>query len=399
MVDAELEVTPKPPKPPPAREADVVIVGAGLAGSAAAVVLGRAGYRVVLIDRHAVCPPQFRVEAIDSNQAALFERLGLLDSVAAAATRYENIVNARHGRMIDHTNELHYGLRYEDFVEIVRRQSPATVEFVTGRVTDISTGPERQCVTLAAQGAIAARLVVLATGFGDILREKLGMTSVALFEKHSIPFGFDLAPAPGKRFPFPSLTYYGETAADRVDYLTVFPIDAVMRANLFTFRDDRDPWIRSFRRAPKEVLLATLPGLAKFLGDFEIVSPVQSWVMSLCEVEGHEQQGVVLVGDAFQTSCPAAGTGVTRTLTDVDRLCSLAPAWLASPGMGREKIAQFYADPEKRAADRSSLDRAHNRRRLTVDTSVLGTARRQQHFLRRRLAEWIRGGTGAYARG
>lgn len=45
----------------PAHEVDVAVVGAGLSGSVAAVTLARAGYRVALIDRHEVCPPQFRV--------------------------------------------------------------------------------------------------------------------------------------------------------------------------------------------------------------------------------------------------------------------------------------------------------------------------------------------------
>ncbi len=394
MVDAALEVTPQPP---PVREADIVIIGAGLCGSAAAVVLGRAGYRVVLIDRQAASPPLFRVEAVDSGQAELFNRLGLLDCVAAAATRYDLLVNARHGRVVDHTREVHYGLRYQDLVRTVREQLPDTVEFVVGGVTDISTGPEQQRVTLAAQGTVVGRLLVLATGLGDVLGEKLGMSSTVLFEKHSIPFGFDVAPLPGRRFPFQSLTYYGETPADRIDYLTVFPIGAAMRANLFTFRDDRDPWTRNFRRAPKDILLATLPGLAAFLGDFEVLSPVQSWVMSLCEVAGHDQQGVAVIGDAFQTSCPAAGTGVTRVLTDVECLCRLVPAWLASPGMGREKIAQLYADPAKRAADRNSFAMARSRRTLTVDTGVVAETRRWQHFLRRRIAEWFRGGAEASA--
>jgi 2-polyprenyl-6-methoxyphenol hydroxylase-like FAD-dependent oxidoreductase len=392
MLDATHEITPKAA---PTRKADVVIVGAGLCGSVAAVVLGRAGYKVVLVDRRATCPPQFRVEGIDGKQAELFDRLGLLEPIAAVATRFDHIMNARRGRPIDYTHEAHYGLRYEDFVGVVRSQLPSTVELVIDRVADLSTGPEQQQVILAEKGTIDTRLVVLATGFGDVLREKLGITRIVTFEKHSIPFGFDISPAPGFRFPFSALTYYGETAGDGIDYLIVFPIGAATRANLFTFRDDRDPWLREFRRAPKEVLLATLPGLAHFLGDFEIQSPVQSWVMSLCEVGGHIQQGVVLVGDSFQNSCPAAGTGVTRLLTDVDRLRRLAPAWLATPGMGRDKIAQFYADPKKQAVDRSAIALARYRRELTLDNGLLGRARRQQHFLRRRLAGWIRGDTPA----
>ena len=60
------------------------------------------------------------------------------------------------------------------------------------------------------------------------------------------------------------------------------------------------------------------------------------------------QAGVVLVGDAFATSCPAAGTGTGKVFTDVERLCNVhIPRWLATPGMGADKIAAFYDDPVK----------------------------------------------------
>ena len=388
MVDLE----PNSPEPAAAgrREADVVIVGAGLSGATAALLFGRSGYRVVLVDLHAVCPPQFRLEHIAEEQTHPLRRIGLLEPIAAGGAFIDHILNARNGRVIDHTYGSDYGLRYEDMVRIVREQLPAGVERVSDRVSDISTGPDLQHVVLATQGTITARLVVLATGMGAMLHEKLGMRRIVTFEKHSIDFGFDLAPAPGQRFPFPALTYYGETTADGIDYLNIFPLRSTMRANVFTFRGHQDPWVRDMLRAPKETLLATLPGLANFLGDFQATSPVRSWVMNLSETEGYRQPGVVVVGDAFQTSCPAAGTGLMRLLTDVERLCTVhAPNWLASGDTSREKIAEFYADPVKTAMDRRSIAAAHHRRRLTLDSGLHWTARRHLHFLRRGLRGWI----------
>lgn len=66
--------------------------------------------------------------------------------------------------------------------------------------------------------------------------------------------------------------------------------------------------------------------------------------------------GVVTIGDAFQTSCPAAGTGVGRALNDVELLCNdYVPRWLSSPGMDVDKISQFYDDERKRAFDAATM--------------------------------------------
>ena len=68
------------------RQTDIVIAGGGLAGSAAAAMLGRAGYGVVLVDPHESYPPDFRAEKIDGTQARILARTGLADAVLRAAT-------------------------------------------------------------------------------------------------------------------------------------------------------------------------------------------------------------------------------------------------------------------------------------------------------------------------
>ena len=88
---------------------------------------------------------------------------------------------------------------------------------------------------------------------------------------------------------------------------------------------------------------------------------------------GLSQPGVVLVGDAFATSCPAAGTGTGKVFTDVERLCNVhIPRWLATDGMGAEKIAAFYDDPVKRACDRHSFDKAFTLRSVSIDEGLPG---------------------------
>jgi 2-polyprenyl-6-methoxyphenol hydroxylase-like FAD-dependent oxidoreductase len=373
------------PTPAP-QAADVAIIGGGLSGSLAAVVLGRAGRAVTLIDRYPAYPHEFRVEKIAGDQVALMRRLGVLDAVAAAATPFNDIVNARAGRIIDRSRTQHYGILYDDLVGAVRAQLPAKATMIFDRAVDVRTSPQEQEVLLSNGDRVTARLVVLATGMGDALRHPLGIRRRVIAEKQSISFGFNIAPDPAHAMNFDALTYYGAGLADRIDYLSLFPIGGLLRANLFTFLDHRDPWIRDLRRAPAATLLKAMPGLRRLLGSFEVIGKVQNWTMDLSVAENVERAGLVLIGDAFQTSCPAAGTGVTRLLTDVDRLCNAhLPQWLATPGMDKEKIARFYADPSKRAADASAMRLAGYRRALTIDPSLGWALYRRQHFMRRRL--------------
>lgn len=259
----------------------MAIVGGGLSGSLAAVLLARAGRRVVLIDLHRVRPVEFRVEKLAGDQVKILRRLGLLEPLAAASTPFGEILNVHRGRILDRTKSEHYSILYQDVVRVARDLIPPSVEFVVGRVAGIETGPERQRISLADGQVIEARLVVLATGFADTLREKLGIGRRVVFDRHSVNYGFNIAPAPGKSFDFPALTYYGERVEDRIDYLTLMPLGdgGTMRANLFTFRDHRDPWAHAFRRAPKEKLLEVMPGLSRFLGDFTVVGGVQLGIM------------------------------------------------------------------------------------------------------------------------
>jgi 2-polyprenyl-6-methoxyphenol hydroxylase-like FAD-dependent oxidoreductase len=104
----------------------------------------------------------------------------------------------------------------------------------------------------------------------------------------------------------------------------------------------------------------------------------------LCVSEGHLQPGIVLVGDAFSTSCPAAGTGTTKVLTDVERLCNVyIPQWLATDGMAADKIAAFYDDPEKVACEARSRAKAYHLRSLSIDNGLSWRAQRWARFIAR----------------
>ena len=116
-----------------------------------------------------------------------------------------------------------------------------------------------------------------------------------------------------------------------------------MRANLFAYRDLHDPWLKQFRDAPRGHALPRCgPSLRKLMGDFTVPSFVQIRPVDLYVTKGYRQSGVVLVGDAFSSSCPAAGTGARKVLVDVERLCNVhIPRWLGDSGHGRGKNRRF----------------------------------------------------------
>jgi 2-polyprenyl-6-methoxyphenol hydroxylase-like FAD-dependent oxidoreductase len=208
------------------------------------------------------------------------------------------------------------------------------------------------------------------------------MTREVISECHSITVGFNVEPVDTSRFDFRALTYFPERASDQMAYLSLFPIHSTMRANLFIYRDMRDPWLRQLRKSPEETLFAALPGLRKLTGKFAVVSDIKIRPVDLYVTSGHRQPGIVLVGDAFATSCPAAGTGANKVFTDVERLCNVyIPRWLASDGMGVDKIAAFYDDPVKKACDAASSVKAFYLRALSTETGFSWRARRWARFL------------------
>jgi 2-polyprenyl-6-methoxyphenol hydroxylase-like FAD-dependent oxidoreductase len=363
------------------RQPDIVIAGGGLAGSTAAAMLGKAGLRAVLVDPHPVYPPDFRCEKLDGPQVRLLRKTGLADAVLRVATADRECWIARYAQVIDRRPGDQHGIFYDTLVNTVRAEIPPQVEFLNAKVTALSTGPDRQQVTLSTGEELSPRLVVLANGLNISLRHSLGIERKVTSPCHSVSIGFDMRPLDRPTFRFPAMTYYSERPSDRVAYITLFPIGATMRANLMTYRDMQDPWLRQMRQAPEEGLLSVMPGLASLTGAFKVTSEVKIRPADLYVSEGHRQAGVVLVGDAFATSCPAAGTGTHKVFSDVERLCNVhIPRWLASPGMGEDKIAAFYDDPVKQASDAASTNKAYRLRSYSTETGLPWRAHRFAKF-------------------
>ena len=372
--------------------ADVAIVGGGFAGSLAAIVLGGAGHKVMLIERAEASANVFRAEKFAGDQLELLGELDLRDAFKAASTQANSFINIRGRLIVDRLESEQYNMPYAKMVEALRARIPLNVAFKRGRVENIETSEDIQRITLANGETIPARLVVLATGVGDALRRQLGVERVRAHPQPTISAGFSILPPTGG-FRFPALTAYGEAQGDSIDYLSLFPIGATMRGNLFMFSQIDDPRLLALKERGMEALFALLPGLRPWLHDCQWMGDVALFPVELYKCVNVVREGVVLIGDSFRTSCPAVGTGLSCAMVDVLRLRDHVAEWLATPGMGREKIAGFYDDPIKRARDESTHERAFRRRDAVNTVSRAHKLYRAAHFAKRGLRDRL--GLGA----
>lgn len=366
--------------------ADIIVVGAGLSGSLAAIMLSRRGFQVTIVDRYLTYPAELRAEQIVGSQLRIFDDLGLSEKLFSGVRLVSRVRNVRLGKQLTTVLASHYGMPYQDIVHAVRGQIPGDVRFIVGRVTDIDTGSD-PVVHLDNGQTVAAKLVIMATGLNTTLSKRLGVHHQTISAQHSTTVAFDILLPKCAAGDTPILVYYGNGLQDRIDYLTIFPCKGVLRGNLFVYRDPLDPWVRQFRRAPLETLLEALPVLRDDLGEFS-VEHVQCRASDVAVVRDHQRDGVVYIGDAYQTPCPAAGTGIGRLAVDVERLAFHVTRWFAANDLSVSSLQSYYNDPVKCRSDRKALKSAQFRRSVSMDPALRWAVHRQ-NVKAKRFAKYV----------
>lgn len=370
--------------------ADVAIIGGGFAGCLAAITLGRDGHKVVVIDLNSENPALFRAEKISGDQIGLLRELGILDDFKQASTLVVKFTNIRGRHIIDRPDVEEYCIMYPAMIELLRKKLPSNVRFMTGRVLDIHTSASVQDIVLANSKKIKARLAVLATGHSKTLQRKLGFENHKLHNIHTVCAGFTLKQPPASIMPCHGLVAYGENFGDGIDYISLFPLDSALRANLFMFSDIRDPRVNKLRTQGLPALFDILPGLRLWLQYCELAGDISVFPVELYKNDNAVRDGLVLISDAFMTSCPAVGTGLSCAITDVIRLRHHIAQWLQTPGMEATKIAEFYCDPIKIARNDSAQRLAIVRRERIMQTSLTHRLYMTVYYIARRLRDHMR---------
>jgi len=177
-----------------AQDPDVVVVGAGPSGVASALLLARAGHRIVVLDGARFPRDKACGEGLMPSGVAVLRRLGLLDAmVADGAPRLHSVTYRMIGRPLSTTAAFPpppgggpgWGLgvrrlRFDAVLAAALRVEPG-VTFLEGtRVTGPLRDARGRVTGVTSEGgALNARFVVAADGLHSPLRAAAGWTSPA----------------------------------------------------------------------------------------------------------------------------------------------------------------------------------------------------------------------------
>lgn len=341
-----------------AEVSDVLVIGAGFAGTLLAHNLAALGVNTVVLDRAQRYPDVLRAEKIEHDQAEVLRRLGALEHRQPHAPPIGVTVNYRDGveSAIDTVEQ--YGICYHDTVNNMRDRMLGDVALHIDEAASVAASADLQTVTTRTGRVMRARLVVIASGGSERILRTLGLHRRVNRTLRSLTVGFDLLPAGGGAFPFMGFNYFLEQPLLGIDYVTLFRVGERMRVNLFTQWEPRTPALKYYTQSARAALSEHFPELWARIGPFEVSGRTQFFKTDYYRLRNPIMPGVVVIGDEYQSVCPTTGTGLSKVTTDVELLVrDCIPRWLQTSGMGMTKIAEFYRAPQKVKCDADSLDR------------------------------------------
>ncbi len=314
---------------PPARF-DVVVVGAGPAGSAAALVLARGGARVALVDKASFPRDKACGDLIGPRAARLLGDLGLElpgplpvgDLVVIGPSGGRALLRARSGLSYPGHG---WALRRRELDRWLRQAAlEAGAQEVQARVDGVEAGGRPATVHLDGRGALTADVVIGADGSTSTVAATCG-----LVDPGSILWGFAVRTYVPKEVELPVVAFWDpEPGRAFPGYGWLFPgPGGWANAGLGTgVGHDRRKGMAATRGL--EGFLAHLHHLG-LLGPEPCSARLGGWVKMGMVGTVPAGDGVLLVGDAAGMVNPLQGEGISQAL---DTGAAAARAILAGPG-------------------------------------------------------------------
>jgi flavin-dependent dehydrogenase len=296
---------------------DVLIVGAGPAGSIAALVLARAGVRVHIVDRAVFPRDKLCGDSVNPGALALLRRHGLADAVEASGAPIRGmLVTGPGGAKVDGRyaeGVLGRSLRRRDFDRVLLEAAiRAGAHFQ----------PDVRVAGPAASGMNGARTVhgvLVRTTDGSTVERSTRLVIAADGRRSSIAFGLGLANHPVRPRRWALGAYFegtrgleerGEMHIRKGRYIGVAPLPAGLSNVCVVVSDDA---ARSLMHAPAVAMEAALVADEQLCARFEKsrrVRDVQVLGPLAVDVTRAGIPGLLLAGDAAGFVDPMTGDGL-----------------------------------------------------------------------------------------
>ena len=344
------------------RALDIAVVGAGTAGSAAAVLLARAGHRVTLYERVPNPAPVGAGIIVQPSGLAVLAALGIHEQVIARGAPLERLrcVTAAGRTLLDlpyATVGARFGLglhRGVLFAALHQLLDDARVTVDCGReiVSLRAAGDGVIPVDAAGRALAAADLLVVADGARSRLRDEtdppLGERKVRVYPWGALWFvGRDREPR------FARELYQVVDGAQHM--IGVLPTglgpagDAPLVSLFFSLRADRlSEWRRAGLARWKETVLRYVPAAADLLAKIQSLDDVTFAAYHDVVLAPWHTRNLVWLGDAAHATSPQLGQGCNLALVDAHTLAeSLAtharvPDALADYSRRRRRQLAYY---------------------------------------------------------
>ncbi|MHA6299292.1 FAD-dependent monooxygenase [Devosia sp. CAU 1758] len=327
------------------QDADIIVVGGGLAGLAAAVSLARACIDIIHLAPAA--PPDRRTSALMTPSVEFLRDNGLIDNPATIGHALTAI------RIIDATPRLirapetqfdarevgldAFGWNFSNAALLARFQDAAPqsgLETRNAPVTAYHREDALGVVVLSDGAELRAPLVVGADGKKSLIRAAAGIaTREHHFNEAALVCDLELArPIGGASIEF----HYPHGP------FTLVPAGG-NRANLVWI--DEEPLLRQTQAAGPEALLSALHERSQRLfGAIALASPSFVFPLSTLNVDIAGKDGVALVGESAHAFPPIGAQGLNLGLRDVaDLLASVTAADRTNSSWGLAASADYAA--------------------------------------------------------
>lgn len=342
---------------PEAGAVDVLVVGAGPAGSAVAVLLARAGHQVRLVDRAAFPRDKACSEYMSPEAVRILDRLGVVESLerAGAAPLQGTVVTAARGARLDgrfalagrrpyRATGLSVSRRVLDHrlllaaraagVEVLERTAVEELLYDGGAVGGVVLrGPD-------GRSAVRARLTIGADGLRSVVARRLGP------RRH----------LPPTRVAFVAhldgvadMEHSAELFVGTAGYVGLNPIGGGTTNVALVVPRARAGEARGRAEAFFLESVASFGPVARRIEQASVVRPVLATGPFSAWSGRVTADGAALVGDAADFFDPFTGEGIYSALRGAELLAAVASVALARPGIVRRRDLAPYRRARRRA--------------------------------------------------